>query len=71
MSALLLVLQKGGSETKPGGDGWVQTEAGPICETTNFEIIGDATVDKVCSWAMSIDHHQVLGFRPMIAIAFN
>ncbi len=41
-------LPKGAIADRPGGEGWVQGKAGPICDSTTFEVTGDRTVDKVC-----------------------
>ena len=40
-------LPKGAVADRPGGEGWVQGKAGPICDSTTFEVTGDRTVDKV------------------------
>ncbi len=40
-------LQEGAVSQRPGGEGWVQGKAGPICDTTSFAVTGDITVDKV------------------------
>lgn len=38
-------LPKGAVADRPGGEGWVQGKAGPICDSTTFEVTGDRTVD--------------------------
>lgn len=40
-------LPKGAVADRPGGEGWVQGKAGPVCDSTTFEVTGDRTVDKV------------------------
>ena len=40
------VPQAGALTERPGGEGWVQTKVGPICDTNTFSISGDRTVDK-------------------------
>jgi hypothetical protein len=39
-------LPKGALSERPGGDGWVQGKKGPVCESTEFAVTGDRTVDK-------------------------
>ena len=39
-------MQAGATAQRPGGEGWVQGKAGPICDTTQFAVTGDITVDK-------------------------
>jgi hypothetical protein len=39
-------LPEGAVSQRPGGEGWVQGKAGPICDTTSFAVTGDITVDK-------------------------
>lgn len=39
-------LPKGAIAERPGGEGWVQGKAGPVCDSSTFEVTGDRTVDK-------------------------
>lgn len=40
------LLQAGAIGERPGGEGWVDTKPGPVCDTNTFSITGDRTVDK-------------------------
>jgi hypothetical protein len=39
-------LPTGARSERPGGEGWVQGKKGPVCESTEFAVAGDRTVDK-------------------------